>query len=235
MGEKGNPESAATLEEQVREVVKQMEVTEDGKVTFPKDVELSPEVKYAATLEHRRLSTQAAFTKGQQRLKALEAEKKLLEEKISSLSTKDSKELDELKYEDPDEWYKQRRALESRTKEELQQQLSEVGTQAAREAELARRTQVLEDFNQSHPEFQLTDEVIAYDVPPRLTKQLEEGKVSFEDFLEQVYSYLSKPKKVGTNNSTLDQPDLGKLGGGDKPTKHTTSVDIVESYKKEIF
>ena len=63
--EKGNPETAATLEEQVKQVVKWMTVHEDGKVEFPVGLELSPEVRYAATLEHRRLSTQAAYTIGQ--------------------------------------------------------------------------------------------------------------------------------------------------------------------------
>lgn len=231
----GNPEeSAATLEERVNSVVKQLSET-DGKIQFPEDLEVDPDVKYAATLEFRRRATQAAFTKGQQKLKAIEAEKSLLEQKVGSLSVKETQELEELKVTDPDEWYKKMRDLESQAQKELKDELTQVSTKASMEAELARRAQVLSEFNQSHPDLILTDELLEYDVPQRLIKELENGKVSYEDFLEKVYTTLTKPAVVGDGNKTLNQPDLGKLGGGHTVNKSVTAADIVDSYKNETY
>lgn len=213
MEKEGNPEgTAATLEEQLAEARKAAEIA-----------------------EQRRRETQAAYTKGQQRLKALEAEKALLAEKVGSLSVKDTEELERLKAYDPDAWYEKKKQLETQSKQELQQKLQEVSSRAAQEAELERRTQLLEEFNASHPGFELTDQIIELDVPARYTKQLEKGEVTFEQFLENVHKHLTVPKTVGDGNKPLNQPDLGKLGGGDTPSKATTAVDIVNSYKKEIF
>lgn len=213
MEQQGNPEtSAATLEEQ-----------------------LAGARKAADLAEQRRRDTQAAYTKNQQRLKAIEAEKKLLEEKVGSLSVKETEELEALKAYDPDAWYEKRKELELQSKQKLQQELSDVSIEASREAELERRAQLLEEFNASHPGFELTDQRIQLDVPGRFTAQLEKGEISFEQFLDSVHNYLNTPKVVGDGNKTLGQPDLGKLGGGDLPTKATTAVDIVASYKKEIF
>lgn len=206
--DKGNPEQAATLEE------------------------LQAKLEIA---EKRHRDTQAAYTKGQQTLKALEAENKLLLDKVGSVTVKDDEELEELKLVDPDKWYEKRKALESQKKQELQQDLSKARDEASTEVELARRAKVLEEFNQSHPDVQLTDELIAYDVPPRLTKQLEKGELTFEEFLDKTYEFLTKPKTVKDVNETLQQPDLGKLGGGATPQDSTTAVDIVASYKKEIY
>lgn len=206
--DQGNPEQAATLEE------------------------LQAKLEVA---EKRHKDTQAAYTKGQQALKALEAENKLLLEKVGSVTVKDDEELEELKIVDPDKWYEKRKALESQKKQELQQDLSKARDEASIELELARRATVLAEFNQSHPEFQLTDELIAYDVPPRLTKQLEKGEITFEEFLDKTYEFLTKPKTIKDVNQTLGQPDLGKLGGGGNPQNTATAVDIVESYKKEIY
>lgn len=211
----GNPDNAATLEELA--------------------AKLAEAEQKAAAAEKRHKDTQAAYTKGQQLLKATLAEKAVLAEKVGSLSVKETEELETLKLTDPDKWYEEKRALETKLKEDINQELTEVRTKVSVEAELEHRQQLLNEFNQSHPEFQLTDEVIAYDVPPRFTAQLEKGEIDFATFLEQTYAYLSKPKIVGDSNKTLNQPDLGKLGGGDTPHKTTTAVDIVESYKKEIY
>ena len=51
-----------------------------------------------------------------QRLKALEAENKLLLDKVGSVTVKDDEELEELKLVDPDKWYEKRKALESQKK-----------------------------------------------------------------------------------------------------------------------
>ena len=88
----------------------------------------------------------------------------------------------------------------------MQQDLSKARDEASTEVELARRAKVLEEFNQSHPDVQLTDELIAYDVPPRLTKQLEKGELTFEEFLDKTYEFLTKPKTVKDVNETLQQP-----------------------------
>ena len=57
----------------------------------------------------------------------------------------------------------------------------------------------------------------------------------FEEFLEEVHSYLTAPRVVGETAKTLEQPNLSKVGGGNTPSQAAKSEDIILSYRKEIF
>jgi hypothetical protein len=225
-----NPETTAT----------QPNATDGGK-TVDSDKTPTPE-ELAAIAEKRRRDTQAAYTKSQQKLKALEAEREkllaLAEKAIKpQLSAEEREELEVLKYEDPEAWREKLNSFEAKAQSEARAKLDELTGEAKvaaeRDFELSRRQQVLEEFNAS-AEVPITDEIIANDVPPRITKKLEEGTVSFEEFLEEVSAYL-KTGKVVANEETLNQPNLSKVSGKTSPTDEKPETSLKDAYKNDLY
>lgn len=201
-------------------------------------LEHSSESQQQIDFEKRYKDTQAAYTKSQQELKAVKAKVDVLEKLTTpqiQIDAEAQKELDDLKYSDPDAWRTKMNNLELDARSKYQNLISAAEQQAAIQAEMDRRTQVLNEYNRSHPGFEITDEVIQLDVPTRITKKLESGELSFDDFLGEVKEFLYAPKKVGTTNKTLGQPNLGNLGGGDTPSDTTISKDIVANYKNIAY
>lgn len=185
--------------------------------------------------EKRYKDLQAAYTKSQQDLKATKAKVEVLADLTKpqvELSLELQAELEDLKFSDPDAWRTRMNGLEKEVEKKYLDNLSEVDKQARMQAELERRTQVLTDFNQRHPELQITDDVINLDIPSRFTKKLEKGEISFEDFLEEIVEYLKSPKVVGSANKTLEQPNLSKVGGDSTPTKGAIERDLIADYNK---
>ncbi len=193
-----------------------------------------PQIDY----EKRYKDTQAAFTKSQQTLKSYEAKINVLEQLTQpqvELDEATKAELEDLKFSNPDAWRAKLNSLEADARAKHNEQLSKVQAEASQQVELGRRAQVLEEYNRSHPDFQITDDVISYDVPPRITKKLESGEITFEDFLGEVSSYLQAPKKVGTPNKTLGQPDLSEVGGGTEPSDSAVTKSIAENYANIVY
>jgi len=195
-----------------------------------------------ATAEQRRKDTQAAYTKGQQKLKALEAQvtklTELAEKAIKpSLSAEEQEELEALKYEDPEAWREKLNSFETKAQTEARVKLEELTGEARvtaeQEFELSRREQVLEEFNAS-AKVAITDEIIANEVPPRITKKLEDGTVSFEDFLKEVSDYLETGKVV-KNDDTLNQPNLSNMAGGKTPKDEKPEASLSESYAGDLY
>lgn len=204
---------------------------------------LSEEIKVAAMAEKRRRDGQAALTREQQRVAALEAEKAALLELTTgtiqlSLTAEEQAELDDLKFSDPEAWRVKMNSLETeaRTKKvnAVNEQLKQVSTNVSSAAELNRRKQLLEDYNTANPQYALDDEVIANDIPPRITKKLETGKITFEEFLQEANDYLKKGKVVA-DEETLDQPNLGKVAGGATPSADAANKGLSSSYKSELY
>lgn len=196
--------------------------------------QLQNEVDY----EKRFKDTQSAYTKSQQELKAAKAKLEALE-KLSQptiqIDEATQQELDDLKYSDPDAWRVKMNTLEQDAKVKHENLLEEVATQASTQVELERRANLLEQYNISHPNMPITDELIRLDVPNRITTKLEKGEISFDDFIVEVHNFLYTPKKVGDGNKVLNQPNLNTFGGGSTPQKAAVSKDIVASYKNEIY
>lgn len=185
--------------------------------------------------EKRRKDTQAAFTKSQQTLKALEAE--LAVRKTSngtSLSNDELKQFEAIKYTDPEEWRNKVNALENTKRAELEARIEAEKSQVVHQTELERRAQVMASFNAANPGLVINDEVITFDVPSRITNKLKDGSVTFEDFLSEVKEYLTKPKVVKTEG--VEQvPNLNTVGGATTPSKVSTQKDIVATYKNEVY
>jgi len=221
----GNPEEkAATLDKKSQ-----------GQSTETQE-EIDWKAKYEEA-EKRRRDTQAAYTKSRQELKMLKAEREALEKQVLQLdlSVKQTDELEELKFQDPDKWRQEVNRLEEEAKKAKLEALNQATNEAKTKAELEHRLEVLEEFQKAHPEVHIDDEVIANDIPPRITKKLENGEISFEEFLDEVHGYLTTPKKVAAGEEPPKQVNLGKVGGRDTASEHAVSEDIVASYQNEVY
>lgn len=240
-----NPTSVATETEsvafdtKVSNILKEAKVSEEGKLVLPEDID--EQTKYGVLQTKRYRDTQASFTKGQQRLKSLEAENKSLMEQLKqntkvSLDSTIQEELEELKHSDPDKWRVRLNEEENKVKVEQATNFNEITAKASQEAslqfELDRRAKVLEEFNKVN-DIVIDDNMIQFDVPPRITNKLESGKISFEEFLDEVNTYVRKPKVVN-NPEVPYQPNLNHAGGSSTPPKATES-DFRKSYKNTIF
>ena len=239
--ESSSAEEVKAFESAVSNAVKNMKRGADGKYILPKG--LSPEVKHAAILEKRRRDTQSEFTKIAQAKKALEAENNALKKKSLGsvkieLTAEQAEELEDLKFSDPEAWRKKmnkyEREAHAKQSKELDDEIAQVSADTLAKDELERRKEVLIEFNRANPGFQLDDDVIQNDIPPRITKRLETGEISFEAFLQEVLDY-TKTGKVVKQEKTRNQPNLSKVGGGSRPDKHAEKEDIILSYNNEVY
>lgn len=185
--------------------------------------------------EKRYKDTQAAYTRSRQELAEAKAKLTVLEPMAKpalSIDEAAKAELDDLKYRDPDTWREKLSILEAESRKSFD---SKVADNLRNLSELERRQLVLEDFVARNPGFVINDDVIAYDIPPRITKKLEKGEISFEEFLEETKTYMQAPKVIGSANTALNQPNLTKVGGDSSYTKNAADKDFVSQYKKIIY
>ena len=231
----------SSLQSTVNQLASQIQRDAKGRYILPED--LSPEMKLAVLAEKRRRDTQSEFTIKAKEKKALDAELTALKARVMSdvkleLTPEQEAELEDLKFSDPEAWRKKMNAIErdlsTKQKQKLEEELGKVSTEILEKDELERRKEVLEEFNQAHPDFQLDDDIIAHDIPPRILKKLETGKVTFEEFLQECYDY-SKTGKVVKQDKLNNQPNLSKIGGGSTPDKQAQKEDLILSYSKEVF
>jgi hypothetical protein len=231
-----------TVEEKINSIVDNITRDEKGQYVLPDD--LSETEKFAAIAEKRRRDTQSSFTKTAQEAKALKAEKAALLLKVSSavtveLTKEQAEELEELKFSDPEAWRKKVNRYEREAahtqQETIDKELKQVSASSLEKEELERRADVLLEFNQAHPDFELSDDTIANDIPPRIVKRLETGVISFEAFLQECYDYTKTGKVIKQDKPLTKQPNLSRVGGGSKPDDNAIKEDIILSYKKEVF
>jgi len=196
----------------------------------------------AVEAERDTLTELLSYTKSRQNLKAVEAERDTLTELLSGtakveIPKEEQERLETLKYEDPDKWRKEIDSIEKKAIGDSRAKIAELTGEAKGAAEqtfeVDRRQQVLSEFNES-AEVQITEELIAQEVPPRITNKLAEGKISFEKFLEEVAAYVGKGKVVN-NEETLEQPNLGNLAGGKTPGDAKAEESTSKQYKDTVY
>lgn len=231
---------ANTFAAQVDSTVNQFIKGEDGKLTLPDGVEVSEDVLYTAKIEMRRRDTYSSFSRERNTNVSLQAQNKALtnswkEDAITNLSAADQAELAELKGSDIDAYLSKVDELKTKALTNFEEKQRKVKEVANDETELQRRTRLIQEHNETNPEFQLTDDVIANDVPPRLTKQLASGELSFDEFIVKAAKYISTPKVIGDGKKVTQEPNLGKSGGNSTPSDNAIEADIRESYKKTVF
>jgi len=203
-----------TLESKVNEALNK--VDDKGKLIFDEGVD--PLFK-ALVLEAKKSRThQASFTKSRQEIADLKAKKELLEAKVKSnsaqLSPEKVEELEDLKFTDPDAWFAKKLQYETEAKAnfngQLEEQLVEASTKALRDLTLAERTEMLAQF-QTQTGIVLTDDVMANDIPPRLQNKI--NSMPFEDYLQEVATYLKTGKVVKPTDESLNITNLSDLAG----------------------
>ena len=232
------PAETQTFEQRVNAALDSATADDNGKLTFADDVDEG--VRFAAMAEKRRRDTQAAFSKSQTSLKALEAENNtlagMLQKELTSLITPEQREeLDELKAEDPDKWRARLNELETEQAQALEDKRAEARQRGEQESELERRSRLLEEYNEQYPDFKLTDEVIDEELPPKYKKQLERGEISFEQFLSSAAEFLGAPKTVGKGEEAPNSPSLSRAGGTSEPSTEAQQASSSESYAKEVY
>ena len=206
----------------------------------------TPESTQQVDYEKRFKDTQAFATKiaqekadKERELEELKAELSVLKETAKPSLTIDPQvqsELDDLKYSDPDAWRVKMNELELKSKQEFHSKIDEAKQLSSQQLELQRRANILEQFQTEHPDVELTDELLNLDIPRRIVKELENGKVTYEEFLNNVYNYVKTPKVIGSTTKTLEQPNLSKTGGDDTPTKNSSSnQNVIKTYENMEF
>ena len=214
-----------SLDEQINTALANTD--DKGKIVFDDDT--SPLFKAAVLSERKARDHQASYTKSRQELVAVKAVNTELEKLAvgsTAISAEQQSELDELKFSDPDEWFKLKSQYEQEASKQSQQKIQEVTTtaseKAVQELTLVERTEALADFTASTG-IELTDDVMMNDIPPRLQSKM--GSMPFEDYLQEVATYLGKGKVVKPTDKGLNQTDLNKLSG---------SSFEKDSYKPEL-
>jgi putative sterol carrier protein len=210
----------------------------EGKMQFADD--LDPMLKYAANAEVRRRDTQASYTKTQQENIALVSENGQLantwaEEVSKHLTAEQQAELEELKHTDQEAWREKINMYEGQNASRVKEKHTKIKAKASEETSLQQRERVLKEHNEANPKFALTDDVIDNDIPPRITKKLEEGKISFEEFLTEAHAFLSAGKVIDPGEEAPGGVDLSKAGGDHKPSAKAVEGSMKESYTKEIY
>lgn len=227
-----------SYEEEVNKVISEATTSGDGKTVFAEGT--SEHLAYAANAELRRRDTQSAYTKNQQRTKALEAENAKLAnsweaDAVSNLSNLESARLEELKVQDPDAWRTEIANLEDQKRTEFKDKRQVISDEATASTEMDRRVASLDAYNLANPDAQLTDDVIDNDIPPRITNALKDGTLTFDEFITKASGYLAKPKKLAPGAKAPESVDFAGARGTHTPSDEALESQSSDDYTKEVF
>ena len=223
------------VQSRVNEILKEIKVDEKGKFIYPENI--SPELKAAVAATKSFRDTQSSYTKTQQELKALQAEAEALREQVAKyetptagLSQEEQKELSELKYTNPDEWFKRMKALETSAQEKVNEKFKEVREQAKAKTVEEQRVETLEKFNEA-AEKKLTKEQLDLYTPPIWQEQVKSGEMSFEDFLNKAYEFIHAEKVIKKPETPEQGTNLNNQTGGSPDPQVEDGID----YSKITF
>lgn len=226
----------------VDDLANQMEQKEDGNWFLPEEAAKGVDevTLYAVTMERRRRDTQSDYTRLSQGLKKQEAITAGLEERLLNsevVLTKEQKfELADLKKTDPEAWRTKLNKYETAGKALLKTELEEIRTKSGNKGEVEVRIEQMTAWSESTG-IELNDKIVDNSLPPSFKKDLEAGKITFEQFLTKAGNFLKSAKVIekageSTNDDTLD---LGRIAGGQEPTNEAQKGDFEETYKDTIF
>lgn len=215
---------AETAEEKVNRLAGNLTRNAEGKYDIPDD--LTELERIAVVSERRRRDTQKDFTEKSKQIKALEAEKNALLARSAdsialNLTETQKDELDDLLISDPELWRAKMNTYENDARKArttaINEELAEVSKKTTLELEMESNQRKLQDFNQAHPDVVITDDTFENDIPPRIRKKWETGKIDFDEFLDETYKYLSSGKVI-IDKKAGEQPNMGEYGGrAEKP------------------
>lgn len=234
----GNNDGTPTFESRVNAAITATTKDAEGKLVLPEGTDEA--TAFAVRSEIRRRDTQGAYTKSQQHNKALTAENTQLaasweNDAISNLSNTEQARLEELKVQDPDAWRTEIATIEESKRTKFKEKRQLISEEASQGTELERRGLQLEQFNIDNPDVKITDDVIQNDIPPRITRKLEQGEIQFDEYLEEVKTYLSKGKKLAPGAKPDEEPNFAGSRGSRTPTDEAIKAQSSNDYTKEIF
>lgn len=174
--------------------------------------------------EKRRRDAQAALTPLQQenaRLKAeLEASK--TPPKVE-LTPEREKELDDLKFTDPDKWRHEVNNIDKENQKAFTQKVDE-------EAKKIQDQQMVANFLADNPS--LDHDLVKHVIPTAIQKRYSEGEISILEVLE-----IGKKLINGAPVASVmipDSPNLGEVAGSDKPTNEAKQKQVVVDWATAI-
>jgi len=227
-----------SFEERVNQALDSAALDDKGNIILPED--LPEDLIFSARAEKRRRDTQSALAKASSSVSILSVENEELKKMIQQgkrieLSPDEIEELDELKHSDPDAWREKMNALEQTADTTITSKLTEISDKAKTKGAIGERQVLLEAFLHDNPGLVINDEVINNDIPPRITRALENGEISFMEFLGKVKQYLGTEKVVDAGSIPGSGPNLSDIGGSDIPGKKAEGKQTETEYEKMIF
>lgn len=175
--------------------------------------------------------TQAAYTKSRQEIAALKTKAAALEAELNKqgyeIEPEVAEELEMLKYTDPEAWRQKLNAIEA-------SKAKAIDSKIAYEVETERRTQLLNEYNQANPNYQINDYVAQNVLPGSFLRRLDAGELTFEGFIAEASDYLKRVKIGPGKSEKAGKPNpMRVLDGGSSPTPNGTDNDV--SYQDAIF
>lgn len=198
-------------------------------VGYEDKVKEEPKTSNPPNYEKMFKDTQAAYTKARQEVAALKAKNAALEKAVVEqgvqLDPAVAEELERLKFEDPETWRQKLNAIENA-------KAKEVTSEITRQAEVARRKEVLAVWNQENPDAVITDYIVNNILPVGITNKLKNNEVSFEGFLAEASNFLRQVKIGGGNTAKAGKKDPMSIANG---TANVTPSSQETDYSKMIF
>ena len=197
-------------------------------------LDISDDKTLAVTSEIRRRNTESSFTRANQEKIELQAElevyKKLVPTSLN-ITEEEQDALDELKYSDPDAWFDRVSDIKAKAREGFQTKTQEAVDLARQDAirndTVASRERLLAEFN-SNTATPLTDEQLQYDIPPRLTKQVETGELTFGEMIQKAHDFINGGK-VASQPAYEEEPSFDGTPG--RVTNDHNNEKVIDNYE----
>ena len=195
----------------------------------------TPETK-PVDYEKRYNDLRADYTRKTQELSKVKGKVEVLTNLVipdvtSTLSEAEKQDLEFLKDTDPDAWRVKLNTLEQQAKQKLEETLNQASKASSEKDELSRRNIVFEEFV-ARPNTKLSLDTLD-DIPNRILKKLENGEVTFEDFLTEAEAFL-QANKVVYQEKAPTEPNFHKAGGSGNPVQDN-GESASKQYKTAVF
>lgn len=201
---------------------------------LPEDTD--PAIVLLAKQKKMTRDTQSAYTKTNQKLISEKARSsKLMQHAMEVkpvLTVAQQEELDELKYSDPDAYIEKKTAYDTVARQAKETTINQELQAQTKEEILEHRKAILKQFKDTTG-IDITEDVMLNDVPPRITQELEEGKISFEEYLAKAGRFLESDKVVdkATAKPPVSKKRFTNTGGQVNITDKQEAADILQQYQ----
>ena len=106
--------------------------------------------------------------------------------------------------------------------------------EARQTTETTTRDTLYTDYQTKYPDI-INNDILNNDIPPRLIKNLEEGRVDYKGFLDSCVNYMSKTKVLKKEPIVTPAVDLSDLEGGDTPSGDAQQAENKQTYASEVW